>query len=306
MLNLFSVSSIQRRDSTSQRGVKRAALHNSIKRRQATALHSAASSAPHSTISMDDFTLLSTTPYVFDRLRGDIRVYDSLPSTNTLLKQLAGSGGQEGLCVIADEQTAGRGRHQRQWISTRGEGLYLSVLLRPQIALDRLPLISFLGAVAMARAVSKVTKPVRAVNVDIKWPNDLLVNGKKACGVLVESGLVGDRVAYVILGVGLNLYHQTFPNGLLYPATSLLLETGERLARINVVSEFLRAMDKSYQAFEQNPSSIVEEWASLSSFVHGKWVRISLGDRTIEGITRGVRADGALRRARRDRDAPRR
>lgn len=236
----------------------------------------------------------------FHRLKIQIHHVESIPSTNTHLKQLAAEGAPEGTCILADEQTAGRGRFDRQWLSLRGAGIYLSILLRPQISTEQFPLISLLGGVAVARALRNITQNTAHITVDIKWPNDVLLNGKKVCGILAEAGFSGGKLAYVVLGVGINLFHETFPEGLIFPPTSLQLELGQKPDAQNVLREFFSALDTSYQALESNPQSFIASWSELSSYAHGKHVSINTGYHMVEGITQSLLTNGALRVQRRD------
>src|SRR6266576_3119890 len=132
--------------------------------------------------------------------------YDSLPSTNTEAARLAVLGVEEGLCVVADEQTAGRGRLQRTWLSPKGAGLYCSTLLRPIIPLDQWPLLTFMAALAVSDALRNACD----LETDIKWPNDLLSGERKICGILAEA-IDTDKGRAVVVGIGVNLTKEAFP-----------------------------------------------------------------------------------------------
>ncbi len=220
---------------------------------------------------------------------------ETIDSTNTTLKRMAGEGASEGTCLYADEQTAGRGRFDRRWLSPRGAGLYLSVLLRPKIETNHLPLISLLGGVIVHDALRELV-PAN-LSLDIKYPNDILLEGKKVCGILAEAGFSGGALAWVVLGMGVNVSQTEFPDGLLYPPASLKLAFGEDRAhptREAVLQEILDATAVRYAEFVKHPPSILETWRAHSSFAEGKIITVSIGDRRVEGVTRGLRSDGAL------------
>jgi BirA family transcriptional regulator, biotin operon repressor / biotin---[acetyl-CoA-carboxylase] ligase len=220
---------------------------------------------------------------------------ESLPSTNTTVKEMAAAGAAEGFCVIADEQTAGRGRRDRTWISPRGEGLYLSVLLRPTFASAVAPLLSLLGGVAVAQTLASFPK-LAPRRIDIKWPNDVTVNDKKISGALTEAAFSGEKIAYAVLGVGVNILQRTFPETLSYPATSILLEggAGACLDRLEVAMRILEALDDGYAKMERDPKSVVSCWERMSSYANGKSVCIQANLTTIVGVTCGMNDNGAL------------
>ena len=157
-----------------------------------------------------------------DRLTPQILRFDSLPSTNLEAARLAGDGAAEGLCVVAREQTAGRGRLQRQWVSPQGAGLYFSILLRPQFDLSLWPLLTLLASVAVHDALREAC----GLGTDIKWPNDILANEKKLCGILAETVETPQGRA-VVIGIGINLTKHAFPEALEAVATSVETATGQ-------------------------------------------------------------------------------
>ncbi|HEX5889742.1 MAG TPA: biotin--[acetyl-CoA-carboxylase] ligase, partial [Pyrinomonadaceae bacterium] len=147
--------------------------------------------------------------------------YESVTSTNSEVARLAVEGAEEGLAIVADEQTAGRGRLQRAWSSPKGAGLYFSILLRPNIAVDRWPLITFVAALATSDALLEGGE----VQTDIKWPNDLLANERKICGILAEA-IETPTGRAVVVGIGINLTNNAFPQELNSVATSVAQESG--------------------------------------------------------------------------------
>jgi BirA family biotin operon repressor/biotin-[acetyl-CoA-carboxylase] ligase len=218
--------------------------------------------------------------------------YESVPSTNTEIARLAVEGAAEGLAIVADEQTAGRGRLQRAWSSTKGAGLYFSILLRPRLALDRWPLITFVAALATGDALLEVSE----IQTDIKWPNDLLANERKICGILAEAIETPSGRA-VVLGIGINLTNEAFPSDLLTVATSVANESGRQPERALILAALLNGLARWYSLLHEpeGADKIVAAWSSRSSYAAGKLVQVTNGNETLQGRTAGIEDDGALR-----------
>ena len=222
--------------------------------------------------------------------------FESLPSTNTELARQASEGAGEGLSIVADEQTAGRGRLQRAWSSPKGAGLYFSTLLRPEIPQERWPLITFMAALAVGDALHEAC----GVTTDIKWPNDLLSGERKICGILAESVETPTGRA-VVLGIGINLTAEAFPSELARVATSVAEASGlvsERPPeRETLLAALVGAVARWYSLLHEpdGAEKIVAAWTSRSSYASGKAVQVANGDEVWQGITRGVESDGALR-----------
>ena len=225
-------------------------------------------------------------------LKPRILRFESLPSTNTELARQASEGACEGLSIVAEEQTAGRGRLQRAWSSPKGAGLYFSVLLQPTIALEQWPLITFMAALAVAEALSEAGD----VNTDIKWPNDLLSGERKICGILAESVETPTGRA-VIVGIGINLTADAYPAEIAAVATSVAEASGRTPEREALLAALLRALSRWYSLLHEvdGGEKIVAAWTSRSSYANGKAVQVANGDEVWQGITRGVESDGALR-----------
>ena len=225
-------------------------------------------------------------------LKPKILRFDSLPSTNTELARLASEGAEEGVSVVADEQTAGRGRLQRAWSSPKGAGLYFSILLRPTIPLDHWPLITFMAALAVGDALNEAA----GVETDIKWPNDLLSGERKICGILAEAIETPSGRA-VIVGIGINLTQSAFPSELTDVATSVSQVSGREPEREAIIAALLRALSRWYSLLTEpdGREKIVAGWSSRSSYATGKLVQVSNGDEIWQGTTCGVEPDGALR-----------
>lgn len=218
--------------------------------------------------------------------------YESLPSTNTEVARLASQGAEEGLAVVADEQTAGRGRLQRAWSSPKGAGLYFSILFRPSLALERWPLITFVAALAVGDALREAAQ----VETDIKWPNDLLAGERKICGILAE-GIDTPAGRAVVVGIGINLTNEAFPADLIDLATSVAHESGRAAERETILNALLRALARWYSLLHEaeGAEKIVAAWANRSSYAAGKLVQVTNGDEVLQGVTSGVESDGALR-----------
>ena len=216
--------------------------------------------------------------------------YDSVNSTNTEAFNQAKRGASEGLCIVAREQTAGRGRHGRTWVSEKDSGLYFSLILRPKIEIRFLPLITLMTAVAVHQSIESAFK----IECDIKWVNDIHVDGKKICGILAET-VETEKGLAVIVGIGINLKSSNFPPELAETATSIEAETGA----IPNVETFLPVLtsflEKYCDLLYEDATKIRAEWSKRSSYAFGKNVRIMLENETIYGITRGIEENGALR-----------
>lgn len=185
--------------------------------------------------------------------------FDSVGSTNEVAKRFARSAASTGLVVIADQQTRGRGRLKRAWFSPRGAGLWFSIILRPSVHTDRAGLISILAATAVSQAVEAQLK----IDVDHKWPNDLLIRGRKFSGILLESEYESNVLRYIVLGIGINANQSEsdFPPELLTTATSLRLATGTRVDRETLLIKLLQEIEYQYQLFESRKyDKIVDDW----------------------------------------------
>ena len=222
-------------------------------------------------------------------LKPKVLRFESLPSTNTELARRASEGAPEGLAIVADEQTAGRGRLQRAWSSRKGAGLYFSILLRPTIPQNYWPLITFMAALAVGDALREAA----GVETDIKWPNDLLSGERKICGILAEA-IETPAGRAVILGIGINLTENAFPPEFASGATSVSEAAGRPPDREQVLATLLEALSHWYSELN-DPGRIVDAWSNRSSYAIGKLVQVSNGDDVWQGTTSGVEPDGALR-----------
>ncbi len=217
--------------------------------------------------------------------------FDSLPSTNSEAARQAQTGAAEGLCVVAAEQTAGRGRLDRKWISPKNAGLYLSLLLRPTFEQSLWTLVPLMAAVSVHDTLQRVCE----LKVDIKWPNDIMVDEKKVCGILAETVDTPQGKA-LIVGIGINLNNDAFAPDL-QTATSIASATGQRPDPEAVLQELVRSFVRSYQKLKQQEgrAEVDKDWCERSSYCMGKRVRVTEGCKSFSGTTRGIEPDGALR-----------
>ena len=193
---------------------------------------------------------------------------------------------------MASEQTAGRGRLERQWVSPKGAGLYCSIILRPQFDQSLWPLLTLMAAVAVHDALLDAYD----LETDIKWPNDILVDDRKVCGILAET-VDTPLGRAVILGIGVNLKHNSFSAELDGVATSVEAAVG-RSADLELIIEPLFSSIVSYYQMQQHAGGseeIVREWSARSSYASGKRIRLVNCGEIVEGITRGLESDGGLR-----------
>ncbi|HYP29255.1 MAG TPA: biotin--[acetyl-CoA-carboxylase] ligase [Blastocatellia bacterium] len=224
------------------------------------------------------------------KLGSEVLHFDSLPSTNDRARDMALAGSAEGTAIVAARQTSGRGRMGRSWSSPAGEGLYLSVILRPQVRPAEAQVITLAAAVAVCETLAEDF----GARADIKWPNDVLVGGRKICGILVESAIEGDFVQYAILGIGVNLRQTGFPEEIRSTATSLLIETGKSVPPDEVLEPLFERLDLRYRQSLEDPGAVVRRWEELSSCARGCRVRVTSFDSIIEGTTRGLSEGGGL------------
>jgi BirA family biotin operon repressor/biotin-[acetyl-CoA-carboxylase] ligase len=218
-------------------------------------------------------------------------------STNNVALRLAQEGEPHGAVVIAEEQTAGRGRLDHTWHSEKSSGIYVTLLLRPAISPVQAPLITLLAGLAVREAVLEQT----GLYADVRWPNDLLLRGKKFCGILTEMHAEPDRVRVVVVGIGLNVNHARMPQSLADTATSLRMESGRVHSRLELLVKLLRQVDRQYNQFlAEGAAPLVERFTEVSSYARGKRVRISAAGETFTGTTAGLDPSGLLRVARDD------
>lgn len=233
-----------------------------------------------------------------DRFGRSMRGFDTVASTNTVAADWARDGAPEGSVVVTEYQSDGRGRHGRTWDAKKGQNLMFSVLLRPTLAADRLGLITVAASVAVAETVDQFVSPHRTT---LKWPNDVLLEGRKTCGMLLESSLSGParggRAEIVVLGVGLNVNQMSFPEALADTATSLRLTTGRSMPRVPLFARLLNRLEHRYDAVQAGNDEAVRTafHDRLVSLGESRTLRVPDTDETVSGIVRGITDTGALR-----------
>lgn len=216
-------------------------------------------------------------------------------STNTAAMAAAAEGAAEGSVFLAEEQTAGRGRGDHSWQSARSAGIYCSVVLRPALPPSEVLVLALAAGLAVQAAITQVDGRVQ---VDLKWPNDVLIGGKKVCGILTEMNAEATRVRYIVVGIGINVNQASFLKEIEGEATSLRLATGSEWSRVEITTALLKSLDREYRLLvEQTDArqSILRRFAEHSSWVRGKQVRIDENGSRIEGKTEGLDERGFLR-----------
>jgi BirA family biotin operon repressor/biotin-[acetyl-CoA-carboxylase] ligase len=213
-------------------------------------------------------------------------------STNTAAMAAAAGGSPEGSVFLAEEQTAGRGRGANSWQSPRSTGVYCSVILRPALAPSDVLGLSLAAGLAVKAAIRQIDAQVE---LDLKWPNDVLIKGKKVSGILTEMNAEATRVRYIVVGIGINVNQAGFPEDL--RATSLRIASGSEWSRVELVGALLKSLDREYRQLVvdlDTRTAILERFAENSSWVFGKQVRIEENGSAFEGITDGLDARGFL------------
>ena len=222
----------------------------------------------------------------------DIRVFEETNSTNDIVEKLARDGVKEGVVVFAEAQTKGRGRLGRKWLSPPRRGLWFSVLLRPDLRPQAVTQLTVVAATALCRAIRAQTE----LTPQVKWPNDILINGRKVAGVLTELAAEIDHVKHLVLGIGLdvNLSASDFPGDLKKIATSLKIESGRQVNRLDLAAAIMRELDSDYHRIQRGLfAEVADEWEEQCVTL-GRRVRIHLGVREILGRAESLDEDGAL------------
>lgn len=221
----------------------------------------------------------------------EIFYFPVLDSTNTKAKQLAEEGYPSGTLVVAEQQDAGRGRRGRDWASPRGVGIFMTLMLKPDILPNNASMLTLVAALAVAAAIRKCTG--RAAG--IKWPNDIVMNGKKVCGILTEMSAQIDYVNHVVVGIGINVHNESFPEDIAPTATSLYLETGVHYRRAALIEEIWEQFERYYAVFlqTQDLSGLVKEYEAHLVNMHQS-VRVIDPKEPFEGRAMGITPRGEL------------
>ena len=219
--------------------------------------------------------------------------YEITDSTNTRAKQLAEEGAVHGTLVVANMQTAGKGRRGRSWQQEEGSVIAMSLLLRPTFSPDKASMLTLLAAHSVAGAIEAVT----GLPAAIKWPNDIVINRKKTVGILTEMSLGVEQAAidYIVIGIGINVNNTAFPEDIRDMATSLYLEKGERVSRSVLIAESMRRLEADYEAFleTEDLSAILQDY-NTHLISMNKEVRVLDPKGEYTGISRGMDAQGEL------------
>jgi BirA family biotin operon repressor/biotin-[acetyl-CoA-carboxylase] ligase len=227
-------------------------------------------------------------------------------STNNVAMRLGEAGEPHGTIVLAEEQTAGRGRAGRFWSSEKSAGIYCSILLRPPIPPAHAPLLTLLAGLAARDAAADDLEALP----DIRWPNDLLIRhtdpsgrvaSRKFCGILTEMHCEPDRMHYAVIGIGINVNQTRMPDAIADIATSMRIETGKTHSRLDLLIRLLRHLDRYYNQFlAEGPRPILRRFAEVSTYFKGKHVRINTARESFTGVTAGLEPSGVLRVTRDD------
>jgi BirA family transcriptional regulator, biotin operon repressor / biotin---[acetyl-CoA-carboxylase] ligase len=216
--------------------------------------------------------------------------YDSINSTNAYAKNFANKGAEEGTVVLADYQTAGRGRLGRSWLAEPGDNLLFSVIIRPTFSRDKLGLLSFFAATAIADAVEAVT----ALRCETKWPNDILLHQRKICGILMESAFQNTALAYVIMGIGVNVNQQKFLGYLAGTATSLRNECKREFDRNDLFCKIMSSLESMFSDVKKGDfSAVLMEWKARAT-IFGQRISLTQGTEVIDGTAIDLAPDGGL------------
>ena len=225
------------------------------------------------------------------RIGNIIHSFSEVTSTNDLAKELAAQGADEGTVLIAETQIHGKGRLGREWISPKG-GIWLSIILRPRIHPREVSRLTLMSGIAVAKTIRNLL----GLNATVKWPNDVLIGGKKVCGILTEARIKGNSIDFVVVGIGVNanIDVEAFPDHLRSCITSLRRELGKDIQREKFLRALLEELERRYEEFTQKGfHPILKEWRDLSSLL-GKYVKVVSFDEEIKGRAIDIDQNGAL------------
>jgi BirA family transcriptional regulator, biotin operon repressor / biotin---[acetyl-CoA-carboxylase] ligase len=238
-------------------------------------------------------TLVRGTIFDAEIHNSGIHHFYKIGSTNTAAMAAAAVGAEQGSVFLAEQQTAGRGRGSNSWHSPRSSGIYCSVILRPALPPSQVLVLSLAAGLAVQAAIRQIDSRVAP---DLKWPNDVLIEGKKVCGILTEMNAEATRVRFIVVGIGINVNQTSFPEDL--AAISLRQATGRDWSRVELVAALLKSLDREYSEIVASPSaqqSILRRFAQNSSWARGKRVSVTENGSSTEGTTEGLDDRGFLR-----------
>lgn len=216
---------------------------------------------------------------------------DTVDSTNNYAKRIAEEGAADGTLVLADEQTGGKGRRGRSWETPKGTNIAMTLLLRPKIRPEHASRLTLLTAMAVAQGIRKVT----GLDAGIKWPNDVVVHGKKVCGILTEMSTEVDYINYVVIGTGINVNQKNFPEELRHIAGSLSVELGQKISRAELTANIMEALERIYETFleTEDLSKLYEEYNRIC-VNRGHLIRVLEPGNEYNGTTDGINENGEL------------
>ncbi len=274
-------------------GVTRAAIWKSIKKLQGEGyiIESKTKKGYKLVFKPNVITPIELEPLIKNCTLGQqVKYYDEVESTNERGKALAIEGAEEGTLVIADRQSEGKGRLGRSWSSPGGTGIWMSLILKPEILPQYASQLTLVAGLCVCEALKEVT----GLSAMIKWPNDIIINNKKVCGILTEMSAEMERINYIVVGIGINVNQRSFPEDLPF-ATSLAIEGNEEYIRKDIVKAFLYRFNEAYEHYKLEPNlkSMIDQYES-NCITLGKTVRITSGGESFIGLAKGITLEGNL------------
>lgn len=225
-----------------------------------------------------------------DWVAKEVLYFDTIDSTNTKAQELAEKGYPSGTLVVADKQESGKGRRGRSWVSPSGTGIFMTLMIKPDINPNNASMLTLVAALAVAKAITSVT----GEEAMIKWPNDIVVNGKKVCGILTEMNAQFDYINHIVVGIGINVHNESFPEEISQMASSLMIEAGgKRFHRAQIIAETMSYFEQYYDTFlkTQDLSALVREYDELL-VNRNKSVRVLDPKEPFDGKAMGHHAEG--------------
>lgn len=227
-----------------------------------------------------------------DWVAKEVLYFDTIDSTNTKAQELAEKGYPSGTLVVADKQESGKGRRGRSWVSPSGTGIFMTLMIKPDINPNNASMLTLVAALAVAKAITSVT----GEDALIKWPNDIVVNGKKVCGILTEMNAQFDYINHIVVGIGINVHNESFPEEISQMASSLMIEAGgKRFHRAQIIAETMSYFEQYYDTFlkTQDLSALVREYDELL-VNRNKSVRVLDPKEPFDGKAMGITPKGEL------------
>ena len=227
-----------------------------------------------------------------DWVAKEVLYFDTIDSTNTTAQELAEKGYPSGTLVVADKQESGKGRRGRSWVSPSGTGIFMTLMIKPDINPNNASMLTLVAALAVAKAITSVT----GEEALIKWPNDIVINGKKVCGILTEMNAQFDYINHIVVGIGINVHNESFPEEISQMASSLMIEAGgKRFHRAQIIAETMSYFEQYYDTFlkTQDLSALVREYDKLL-VNRNKSVRVLDPKEPFDGKAMGITPKGEL------------